>query len=843
MKKKIITLSILVLVATILTGLYTTVFAKKTNEENQENYDLVYSDAYIEYLKLSDAEKQEYEVIPYQGKIINSTKKIRNPFKAMALVGASSDASYDLRQTIPNNIVVKDQKNLDICWAFSTLTSLQTNLALYDHSLGVSNIPVYDFSERHMDYSLVWQFLNGKTNPYGVTRQPGSAVTLYEPLGYLTNGMGAVDQSEWPLNYTTDTIDINNLNKPVKTEVDDINYYFYAEDTLGKAQLMTLMKSNIEQFGSISSLIYGAPTSSNYYNSETGAVYCDNDETCPQNHVVSIIGWDDNYETNNFNILHRPSNAGAWIAKNSWGTEYGDEGFMYISYDDINVYKELFSIINASYNSPSYDNIYQYDESGPSGTISLNNSKYYIGNKFTKQKSGVEYISKVSISNPQAYTCKVYVNPNGSSINKNDLFQVQLTTGNEIALEDPGYHTIEFQNPIKINSNEFSVVLEISTQGNTLLNVETPNVNGNNDYQNVVISNSKCFLANEEKFNSNNWDDMSVDSIKKDTCLKVFTVNDDDPETPDPSDPSNPEESTLEAIEITKMPNKTSYNAGEDFDPTGMEVTAYYSDTTRVLSRSEYTIVNGTNLSTTQNSVTIRFGAYADSVDITVEGNGSEPEPEPEPNPEQNGTEDPTTNDIPEDPTSEPKNTNLSNLSAKLETISLTSESGSLKILINNFNQASGNDSFEYYFYLSGNPNADLQNASFTKIDNSSITNGKLEFTIDAEDITNYEELQSASDIYLYIKEIAYVGNASSVAYSNALKLSVEKETTIEYTTPEGETYKMSGSDITDLSVADKPIPQTGVSSTMITIIVLISIAGITLLARYIIIQRKMNGK
>ncbi|MBQ8975603.1 MAG: dockerin type I repeat-containing protein [Oscillospiraceae bacterium] len=36
--------------------------------------------------------------------------------------------------------------------------------------------------------------------------------------------------------------------------------------------------------------------------------------------------------------------------------------------------------------------------------------------------------------------------------------------------------------------------------------------------------------------------------------------------------------STIEKLEITKLPDKTEYNEGETFDPTGMEVTATYSN-------------------------------------------------------------------------------------------------------------------------------------------------------------------------------------------------------------------------------------------------------------------------
>ena len=54
--------------------------------------------------------------------------------------------------------------------------------------------------------------------------------------------------------------------------------------------------------------------------SEHWAQYYDKKEIMP-NHGVCIIGWDDNYAVSNFNAAHRPPAAGAWLVKNSWGTQ------------------------------------------------------------------------------------------------------------------------------------------------------------------------------------------------------------------------------------------------------------------------------------------------------------------------------------------------------------------------------------------------------------------------------------------------------------------------------------------------------------------------------------------
>ena len=74
---------------------------------------------------------------------------------------------------------------------------------------------------------------------------------------------------------------------------------------------------------------------------------------------------------------------------------------------------------------------------------------------------------------------------------------------------------------------------------------------------------------------------------------------------------------TVESIEITTPPAKTEYMAGEDFDPTGMVVTAHYTDgTTADLPETGYTIFRGTGLMQGQTDVTIQYNDGSGSSNI-----------------------------------------------------------------------------------------------------------------------------------------------------------------------------------------------------------------------------------
>lgn len=64
----------------------------------------------------------------------------------------------------------------------------------------------------------------------------------------------------------------------------------------------------------------------------------------------------------------------------------------------------------------------------------------------------------------------------------------------------------------------------------------------------------------------------------------------------------------VKSIKITKEPDKTTYNAGDKFDPKGMEVTAVYKDdSTDVLPREKYVIFYGDKLTQGQTYVTIQY--------------------------------------------------------------------------------------------------------------------------------------------------------------------------------------------------------------------------------------------
>ena len=55
------------------------------------------------------------------------------------------------------------------------------------------------------------------------------------------------------------------------------------------------------------------------------------------NHAVTVVGWDDSFSKDNFLADHKPPEDGAWIVRNSWGSDWGMDGYFYLSYYDQNI--------------------------------------------------------------------------------------------------------------------------------------------------------------------------------------------------------------------------------------------------------------------------------------------------------------------------------------------------------------------------------------------------------------------------------------------------------------------------------------------------------------------------
>ena len=583
----------------IYTLMLTTTYATSNLEDIISSVE--YSEEYKNYLNLDDDERSKViEPLRYDIKSqeYNSEylKNKNNPFKIFRLLKSTITPNYSLEKIIPENVKIRNQMQTNSCWNFAYIGALESHLGLTDH-LNSKSKTIYDFSEKHMNYSTARSaFKNDVINPYGFTRNLKDGGTLLMCLAYLTNGSGAISESELPFENSEEKIDISEIkNKTVATTLYDANIYPVPNTESEKNNLMNLMKQQISNYGGIYAGIYGAQIISDNYNNQTGAIYCNNSTTTPINHAVTIIGWDDNYDKNNFNEKCKPKNNGAWIIKNSWGSEqtsnlqdtkndfyntytikcnekgwhspeeipneiilsylqkiWGDKvhideesnsisleigknGYMYISYDDVNVYKLLSGIQKAS-SKKDYYNLYQNDILGASNTIMINDSAIYLANVFKRDINIKEAINKISIFTFSDQTCEVYINPNNSDKSLSNLQKVKLTTGDTKKITS-GYHTLEFETPITLTGSNFVVVVKI-TNGTNQQYVALESQHTNDLYKNAIVNPNESYFSTNSNISNNKWQDFATISntnFRGNVCIKALSTTE-LPEVPNPDD-------------------------------------------------------------------------------------------------------------------------------------------------------------------------------------------------------------------------------------------------------------------------------------------------------------------
>lgn len=132
-------------------------------------------------------------------------------------------------------------------------------------------------------------------------------------------------------------------------------------------------------------MTYGAADASFYiyqtgFDKELKNYYVSSDYQYPiisdGGHAITIVGWDDGYPKENFNgnkelakkhgyeefDYKQPEHDGALIIKNSWGDGKGDKGYFYISYDNLEVFRNPPTIYSAHEKADPKETLYYNDQ-------------------------------------------------------------------------------------------------------------------------------------------------------------------------------------------------------------------------------------------------------------------------------------------------------------------------------------------------------------------------------------------------------------------------------------------------------------------------------------------------
>ena len=457
---------------------------------------------------------EEYQIIP---------DVLSNDNSSIDGMEIAKAATYPAAYRTENLPAVRDQGIYGVCWSFSTISLIETNLI--KKNLASSDI---DLSELHLvnyTYNCVNDPLGGLEGDvnkfdtsHGSVMQYGGNVEM--AANSLLDWEGAVNEDVVP--YTIDYI------RQVENEqLDDSLAYgkdvahvqnFYRVNITSRDDV----KKAVMDYGAVS-ISYFSDQSSDWstdnYNSSTAAYYCPNAYT--SNHAVTIVGWDDDYSADNFATT--PDGNGAWIVRNSWGSYYGKEGYFYLSYYDKSIYTVGYAL--EAELSNNYDNNYQYDGAMLYGYMGYGGSNKYANIFEAKaNQDGSENIKAVSFMTGRStnlnYTVSIYTNLTDETNPESGTLAAQKSG---ITTYD-GTYTVNLDSPVEINEgNKFSVVVEVrNASGKTsYLAYERSMQSGKVGYWcTASAKENQSFVANPYGY----WEDFG----KARSCnfiIKAFTDN------------------------------------------------------------------------------------------------------------------------------------------------------------------------------------------------------------------------------------------------------------------------------------------------------------------------------
>ena len=295
-------------------------------------------------LSASAAEVDENDTLP-------TPRAVKKSAKSDAPLGSSNLPSY--YSSVEQGYVssVKSQ-NYNDCWVYGALGTFESFLLKNDLYTG-------DMSANHAN---LWgtQHADGE----GWVREPYEFGRAKITPGYFTSWQGPVLNSKVPdlsiYEFSADTIPTDLADYGVTS----IKYLYRDDPDTTKRAIM--------ESGGIST--YYSHTIANY-NEDTFAYYVPPDFTgSATGHAIEIVGWDDNFSADNF--VDTPEGNGAWLVKNSWGENWGDNVYFWISYYDRDIfnskkYKPSFQLLavdnitekNKLLQNEIYGATWEFDES------------------------------------------------------------------------------------------------------------------------------------------------------------------------------------------------------------------------------------------------------------------------------------------------------------------------------------------------------------------------------------------------------------------------------------------------------------------------------------------------
>lgn len=410
-------------------------------------------------------------------------------------------SSYDARDS---GVItsVKSQGSTGCCWAFATMASLEADAV----SKGFKTTSNADFSEAHLAW-FTYADPTVTTDPtYGDNHNVTSNAYLYGgnwllAAATLAKWSGIANESDYAFTGTASTM--GNYGEDARYNYGSGLIIDSTEEYTTAAEI----KNRIMDHGVCTASIYYSSdyeSNSSYYNPNFDTA------TGSTNHMISIIGWNDNYSAGNFNSAYQPASDGAWLIKDSWGAYSHTAGCYWVSYSEQSLGN--FVGFNARSAADVYHN-YTYNGINWNSYISTSNQTE-VANVFTPTDcQTLTAVSFYTIENNVNVTVEIY-----NSVSSGPESGTLVTT-ETVSEAYSGYHTYDLSTPVSLFPGEkFSVVLTYTVAEGSYAHVPCENNNGSSDFYKYTVA------AGQSYMNVNGWTDVIDYNSANSTTMCNFCI-------------------------------------------------------------------------------------------------------------------------------------------------------------------------------------------------------------------------------------------------------------------------------------------------------------------------------
>ena len=439
---------------------------------------------------------------------IDMTHLKSNPPKSSAASYAFKASAFDSKfdgRTAFNLPDARDQgKSTNTCWAFASIAAMEASY-LAQKFTSLNGLP--DFSE----LQVVWSVMS-KDLSEPVLIQKG---TQGEAISFLLNSPSA-PISESVFQYRPDA-----TNESISAEWHSKTFTKLPvtltstanRDNITEANMDIIKQDIISNGGVFCKIRYEKAA----YSEENHSYYLKSDAV--PDHAIFIAGWDDNYSADLF--VNTPPVKGAWLVRNSRGTEWGDNGYFWLSYaqgtdTDRNIIDATVFIVSEDKFSIPGKKKNEYDENGK---IKVINSTWSANIFRSDRDEDVVQVSFPTTDNNAEY--KVFVNTFGknapSSPGETDN---PLMSG---VCPSAGDHTLTLPVPVELYSGDYYAVIVKITHTSEY---DSPTaVEGRiGGYVIPTVGEKESFFATGEPVPSVWQDGKYIEGGPYNACIKTITV-------------------------------------------------------------------------------------------------------------------------------------------------------------------------------------------------------------------------------------------------------------------------------------------------------------------------------